>query len=210
MSDKAHEILKKYSVSHKISMTDIIDYLADLLDLHELLEPDWKDRVSEFVLSDFLQKNDVDMLKKVELKKIDAINKARNTAFNEYIKVLKPKRRKEFLEELLGADNLESGNILERFADYTLKSIDGRSKMVKVSESGKPIILGVNPDHIIPCEFGYHVVGEYCDCKNWRTCSIRQQEYGKYLQERGREPKKEIEDHTRFKRSSRYRLPDNR
>jgi hypothetical protein len=183
VSEETNEIAIKYAKEHKISKKEITEYLYDLLEKHNLLDPDWKEKITEFSLADYLIKHDQDFAKKVELKKIDAINRAKLYAFQEYIKTLDPDVKKSFLENLLGKSNLEQGNILERFSESTVFTIDGKKKMCRESQDGKPILLGVAPERIIECEFGHHVKGEYCSCSKWRTCPIRKEEYSNYLAE---------------------------
>lgn len=179
MSDESHSKLSSMSKQKKITMTIIIDTLIDIQVKHDFLDPEWKEKLSEFLLKDYLMKHDQDFAKRVELKKMEAVNKARNFALTEYSRTLKGEEKQRFLSDLLGG-NMEDGNILERFGSYESFLVDGKRKLASKDQDGKPK-LGIPPSELIQCKVGWHVKGGYCSCTIWNSCEIRKEERMKYL-----------------------------
>jgi hypothetical protein len=174
-----HETLTNLAQSTKMTMGDIIGYLVDLCEKWDMLDPDWLEGMIQEKLDDFLSKHDIEFSKKLQLERTRTVNKAKLTAFNKYLDVLPPEARKEYLENILGSTGEE--NFLENLSNYTMFTIDGVRKFLEADPDGKPIVAGANMNNIVPCDNGYHFIGNFCKCGKWRNCRFRSKEYQNYL-----------------------------
>lgn len=179
VSEETHEYLTALSQSTKMNMGVIIDYLVDVQQEHNLLDPDWLETLLEDRMSDFIAKKDIDLQKKIEFERAKVVNRAKFEAFKQYLNVLEPETKKAFLENILG--DVESEGFLDSISNYQMFNIDGLNKLCQLDETGLPIVPGVNMAQIIACDNGYHTIGGFCKCNKWRTCKIRSQEYLTYL-----------------------------
>lgn len=164
---------------HKIPVPELIAYFMDLNDVHNFLEADWIEKLTEDALRLELQKKDPEFAKKIELERAKTINKAKFEAFRQYIAVLDPENRKIFLENVLG--NVNDETFIESISNFQIYNVDGTNRLYQVDEDGKPKIPGTNPENIVSCLMGYHIQGGFCKCNKWRDCGLRSQEYLTYL-----------------------------
>jgi len=176
VGEDVHQKLIELSKKYSIKMVTIVSYLIDECDKYNMLEPDWEDQLLKVRMDEFKKKFEADLSKDLEKERVRSINRITHTLLTQYLKVLEPEQRKETIENMLG--DLKHGTLLESLVDMELTTIDGKKRLVKMSE-GKPI-LGVNPDKIIACNVGFHIKEMFCKCSRWRDCEIRSEEYIAY------------------------------
>jgi hypothetical protein len=176
LDDSDHANLVTLAQTYKMNMNVIVGYLIDMCSKYDLLDPDWIEPILEERIKDFLSSHDADLAKKLQIERTRTINSAKLTAFKKYIDVLEPEARKDFLENILGNVNDES--FLDNISNYAMFTIDGTPRLYPIHE-GKPVIAGVT---LVACMTGYHIAGNYCkNCRKWRDCEFRKEEYQSYL-----------------------------
>jgi hypothetical protein len=176
VSEETHEILTSLSQSSKIPFGIMLGYFCDLAEKYDLLNPDWFENAVKERVEEELEKKTSSISEKAELENMKALNRAKNKAFSEYIKVLKPENRKKFLESILGNPD----EMLESMHNYKVFYIDGTERWLKFDQEFKPVLEGVS---LISCIVGYHIKGNFCECRKWNQCHIRKEEYLIYLGE---------------------------
>lgn len=167
------------------SQDTIVNYLLDQNDKHNLFNPGWARKIAEEQLQDILSDMDLDFRKKVEFANHKARLKAVDRVFMEYIKILEPKEKKDWLENILG--NTKSQNFLENMTSYQMFIIDGQKRLLLPDEDGFPRIPGIKKDRIQTCERGYHIRDSKCDCRFWKECPTGENQYVDWLGKYGTE-----------------------
>lgn len=195
--DKINEHAEKTNMSQPI----IVGYLVDLLDQHDLFDPDWRNIIAQEAFSEVLDKQYEDERRQLSLATHKQMLKTKADLLKEYVRALDREERKTFLESVLG--DLKSENFLDEIVNYQLFMIDGKKRACQPDKEGKPVITGVDSSLISVCERGFHVMGAWCDCDIWRRCPMRSKEYEAWLVEHGSEADRNryIEDQSRVRRS---------
>lgn len=183
--DKLNRLSEKYNMKASAILGHIIDQSLK----YNTLDMDWEKALAENQLHDFLMDADMEYRKTFERDKHRAILRAKQTAFQEYIKVMPPDERKPFLEQILG-DPATNGDFLDNLSSYQMYTVNGERKLLSPGEEGAPNMPGIHPDRIVTCERGHHIIGDFCKCLLWRTCELRASEYQNYIAVHGTEATK--------------------
>jgi len=168
---RLEEMAEKYG----ISKNEIINYLINLAYENKLLEENWKEYILGEKLEEYKAKIEEDLRKDLEKEKFKTRMDFKYLMLKEYIKVLPEQERREFLEEHLPELNLP--DFIDRLGEMELVKVDGKPKLVRMVD-GVPV-LNVAPERLVRCMEGWHIRGNYCKCKNWKTCNIRLEEIAK-------------------------------
>lgn len=174
------EQLNLMSNKYGMKASLILGHLIKKAVEYNILEEGWEAKLAESQLHDFLLEADLEYKKQFERDKHRAILKAKQTAFQELIKVMPVDERKSFLEQILG-DPTNNGDFLDNLSSYQMFTIDGVRRLLAPDGEGGPIVPGIHPDNIIECERGFHIVKGFCKCQLWKICQIRKEEYEHYL-----------------------------
>jgi hypothetical protein len=177
LDEDAHKKLSDLAVRKSISNTTIVSTLIDLCSEYGLLEPDWKkqlvERFSDESKKKLENKLDVDL----EKEKAKTRLRIKRDLIKSYLGSLDDAERREFIINVLG--DLQDANWLDQLGDYELVYLDGKKKLVRM-KNGHPVFPHVKRDEIVVCAVGYHVKNNFCECKKWRECDVRVDEYAEY------------------------------
>ena len=188
VDDEVHEWLAWASQKYGIKMKDVVGALVRIAQEYHVLEPDWIERIITDRLEEYRKKIEAQYEAKIEQRKMEWKLRFKHDLLMHYVKALDPEERKAFIENLLG--NLDDPRFLEQLGEMELVTIDGKKRLCRI-ENGKPVIPNVDPERIVVCDAGYHIKGNFCECKRWRDCEIRVNEYAEY---------KAMQDMKRWKR----------
>jgi hypothetical protein len=177
MDSEIHEYLKTLSQQTKISMKDIVSYLFDIQRKYNILDPDWMEPIVNERVQNILDKQTSNLSEKLELEKQKQVYRTKHEAFKLYVKSLDKDKRKMFLEKILG--DINSDRFMDSMHNSKIFKIDGIERWLDYDDDFKPVLGEID---LIPCITGYHIKGNYCDCKKWAQCEIRQEEYLAYLE----------------------------
>lgn len=173
---ETHETLTFLSQASKLSMKDIVAFFVKLGSKYHMLEPDWKDRLAEDLLSEYKKKLEIRFSQTFEKEKMKWKLKAKHGLLMKYVDTLDPDERKTFIEGLMV--DINNPDFLDKIAEMEMVLIDGKRRLVRLEE-GLPMI-GVEPENLLMCEVGWHIKGRFCECKRWRECNLRSEEYLDY------------------------------
>jgi hypothetical protein len=168
-----------------LNMGVLIGYALELIDTHNMLEPDWLDEaiaqgVKE-VLKDAPQKADIKHSQDMQKIGTRTVLGLRSWAIKEIAQQLEGQDKTDYLLKLIGGDPTDP-HFIDDMTNYQAYNINGSRRMLKNGPDAKPEIPGVHPSNIVACETGYHIKGRKCDgCNQWRECPIRKEEYLEYL-----------------------------
>ena len=176
IDERTHETLSSLSQSSKLRSGEVVAYLSRLAVEHDLLEPDWKDKIAEDRVSEQKRKLDYQQDRKVELEKMKTRLKVKHSLLMKYVDTLEPNERKNFIESMM--IDIKSADFIDRLGEMEIVAINGKRRLVRMSE-GKPLI-GIDPEKILVCDRGYHVLNAFCQCGMWRSCKLRRDEYVDY------------------------------
>lgn len=176
--DSTKIYLSRISKAKKIKIVDAVDYLVGLAETYDLFEADWKDRLVEDQVADFKKKMDEKKDARLESEKIKTSLKIKRDLLLKYIDRLDKKDGLEFIESVMG--EIKDPNFLDSLADMDVVIVDGKRRLIKMKD-GAPVFPNIDPDKIVTCGVGYHVIDAFCSCPKWRDCDIRKEEYTKFL-----------------------------
>lgn len=196
---KLNDLSSRYSMKASV----ILGHLIDLGIKHKMLESGWESNLAEQELQEILADMDIEFRKKVELKKVTAQINAKMMVFKEWMKILPPNEKKQFLENVLG--DTKTGDFLEKLTNYQMFIVDGEKKLYPVDESGYPLIPFVQLVNILKCARGFHIVNNRCNCRYWESCEYGKAAFESWLAEHGtpHEQQRYLEETSGFRR--RYR-----
>lgn len=166
--DKLNDLSSKYGMKASV----ILGYLVDLALEYKMLDSGWEKTLAERELQDILADMDIEFRKKVELKKVTAQINAKMMVFKEWMRILPPNEKKQFLENVLG--DIKGEDYLDRLTNYQMFIVDGEKRLYPMGDMGLPIIAFTPPEAIIKCMRGFHIENNKCECRYWNSC-----EYGK-------------------------------
>jgi predicted transcriptional regulator len=194
--EKLNNLASQLNMTHSV----IIDYLIDKAIRYEMFQDGWEKALAQSEYQSLLDEDDRELRKRLEIEKAKRILSVKQKAFEKYLDVLEPVERRQFLEAILGS--MKDGDFLDKLSNYQLFVVDGAKKLCEPDEMGRPKLIGINPELIIVCDKGYHVVGGWCQCSLWRSCPMRGPEYEKYLALHGTptQQRKYIESQSRVTR----------
>lgn len=191
--DKINSICEKTGRTQAI----IVGYFVDLNETYDLLDPDWKTRIAQDEFKDLFDNHVEAERRALDLQTHRAMLKTKTDLLKEYVKTLPVEERRTFLETVLG--DMKDQNFLDNVVNYQLFIIDGKRRACQPGPDGKPVLKGIDPSLIIPCEKGYHILEAWCECDSWRSCPMRSKEYEQWLIEHGSESDRNryLEDQSR-------------
>jgi len=169
------ELLEKLSEKYGIREGVIISTLVGMAETYNLLEPNWTERFIQSHLEEFEKKLEIKADVELERRKFDWKMKFKFMMVKDYLDVLSPEERRGFIEEVMGY--MKSTQFFELIMDLEPVKINGKTKLVRVSEEGKPKVSG----EVVQCPEGWHIKGRRCECSKWRNCEVRTQEYAEFL-----------------------------
>jgi hypothetical protein len=181
----------------------VVGYLVDLNEQYDFFDPEWRERIAQDEFKDIFDKQFEEERRALDKQTHRAMLKLKTDLLKEYVRALGREERRAFLESVLG--DLESANFLDEVVNYQLFIVDGKRRACQPDSEGKPVIKGIDSSLIAPCEKGFHILGQFCDCDLWRDCPLRLKEYQEWLVEHGSESdrRKFLDDQSRRERDRR-------
>lgn len=198
--EKDRDSLNSLAARYNMKASVILGHIIDLAVSHNMLDDGWETKLAESEFEELLKDADLDFRKKVELKKAQAQINAKMMVFKEWLGILEPKEKRQFLENVLG--DTKSGDFLEKLTNYQMFLVDGYKRLYPVSEDGYPKIPYVSAAEIVVCTRGFHIVNNRCDCRYWNSCEFGAAAFEDWLGKHGTlaEQKRYLEE----KNGSRY------
>lgn len=168
------EKIDKIAKTKHLKVKEIVRYLVDLTDIVDFFDVNWKDALIQDRLEEYKAKIQADFDERMEAKKLDYRLKVKRDLLLRYIDTMDPEDRREFIEERMGEIN--DPTFIDQLGNMDVVVLDGKRKLVRFVD-GTPIFAGIDSNKIIPCDVGYHVKDNFCQCKRWRECKVRSEEY---------------------------------
>lgn len=184
--DKINALAKKLNMSQTV----IVGYLVDLNEKHDFFQKDWLERITEEKFSETLDKRYNEERRALNIATHKTVLSTKKSLILEYVRTLEKKEKKAYLESVLTGIKDPEKNFLDTVVNYQLFMIDGNMRGCQPDSSGNPIIPGIDPENIVSCQRGYHILGQWCDCKIWRECPLRSKEYEEWLMVHGSDSEK--------------------
>jgi len=177
---ETHEKVMELVGRYKLGVKEIVSYLVNLAIKYRLLESDWK----KYILEDSLEKYKLELEQeaKIDLEKQKFRERMRfkYLMVKSYLQLLNLKERKTFIEDVMV--DIKDPAFLDKLGEMEVVIVNGKRKLTRFSD-GKPI-FNVSEDRVLECEVGYHIKGSLCDCRKWRECPIRMDEYAEWKAKR--------------------------
>lgn len=177
--DKLNNLSSKYGMKASV----ILGYIIDQAIKYNTLEAGWEGKLAEDKLADYLKDADLEFRKKVELLNIKAQISAKTMVFKNWMDILPPSEKRQFLENVMGARKGE--DFLEQLANYQMYLIDGLKKLYPPEQDGYPSIPWISKVDIIKCLRGFHIANNRCDCRYWDSCEHGKAQYENWLAAHG-------------------------
>lgn len=181
--EKDRDKLNQLSSEYGMKVSIVLGHIIDIAKKYKVLDRDWIENLVQKEVSNYLKDQDVEFRKKLELKKLDSIQKAQMLIFKEWLGILEPTEKKKFLEDVMGVRR--GADFLERLSNYQLFMIDGEKRLYAPDAEGYPEIPYTDKLDIIKCVRGFHIRLNRCDCRRWQECEHGAAAYENYLAANG-------------------------
>lgn len=195
--ERSKQYLDRLCERKNLKQLDALDYLIGLAETYDLFDSDWKDRILEGELAEYKDKLAKKQDARIEAEKVKTSLKIKRDLLLKYIDSLEDQAKREFIESMMG--EIKDPNFLDSLSDMDVVIVDGKRRLVKMKD-GAPMIATVNPDKIVVCETGYHIIDAFCQCKKWRECPIRKTEYVDFMARTRRTPPSQRAPRSRYHR----------
>lgn len=177
--DSLNDLSSRYGIKSSTILGHLIDYCIK----YGMLDDGWETKLAEKELAEYLKDADLDFRKKVEIMNIKARINAQMMVFKNWLAILGPTEKRQFLENVMGANRGE--DFLEKLANYQMFLIDGVKRLYPPDTDGYPIISYTQKGALIKCVRGYHIKNNRCDCRYWAECEYGAKAFEEWLAEHG-------------------------